>query len=527
MFHLYIFILFIEGPRPRYDRILNSTTARSARVKANARLRRAGRAASLRLKKLYFDFKMFNISYLLFSFFSINLFLMFTPAFQFVQFNWYLIWVSILSLLLIINQPGPDGVAFGGILNLDTHGLLISSILTLFYIGFLYSLFGPQGPKFRILPLLLLIIYFGFTTFTISNDLIVLYLSIELFSLTFYLITTIHQNYYTTEAGIKYFIYNFLAGAFYLLGCALIYSELCTINFVHLAELGLTSPGSPGAPFAGLGAANLGWLFILISFLFKLSIAPFHFWTPDVYQGVLYPITAFFTIFPKFIIATFFLRLHVCLLSSIIYSDHLLIFCGLLSIFIGAMGALNQYNIKRLFAYSTILNSGFLIILIGIGSPVSYKVAIFYILTYIIANLGLFTMLTNLNTTNLINLSNKLPALTAALLSLPVLSLAGLPPFVGFIAKFLTIYVILGKGLTFLAIFILTFSAVSLFYYLRFVHYALFYNRPEEKQATTLEINKNTSYIVATTNLLLLGLSMNPSIILLISSIFSNLTTGP
>jgi NADH-quinone oxidoreductase subunit N len=246
---------------------------------------------------------MFNpLIYLIFTFVSINWFLIFIPAFQFSSFNWFLIWTCFISTLLIINHPFIDGLYFAATLDISSYGLLVVAIFTLFFIGFLYTLFQSSVSKYKELPTLFLIAYFGFITLIISNDLLILYLSIELFSLTFYLITTIHQNYYTTEAGIKYFIYNFLAGAFYLLGCTLIYLDYGTINFTNLILLEPTMSHITGA---------FGFIFIIISFLFKLSVAPFHFWTPDVYQGVLYPITAFFTIFPKFIIVTFFFIFYI------------------------------------------------------------------------------------------------------------------------------------------------------------------------------------------------------------------------
>jgi NADH-quinone oxidoreductase subunit N len=479
---------------------------------------------------------MFNpFIYLLFTFASINWFLIFTPVFQFASFNWFLIWTCTLSAALIVRHPFVDGFYFGDALYASSYALLVLLILTIFLIGYLYTLFNSSVSRYKELPLLFLIIYFGFSTLMISNDLLILYLSIELFSLTFYLITTVHQNYYTTEAGIKYFIFNFLAGAFYLLGCALIYLDYGSINFIHLAELteryvlsahsdGLIM-GMPDGAFTGY----FGFIFIIITFLFKLSIAPFHFWAPDIYQGALYPVTAFFTIFPKFVIATFLFKLYLYVLYAP-YLNYLFMFCGLLSVFIGAMGALTQYNIKRLFAYSTISNAGFLIILIAMGTPLSSQYFFFYILTYLIANLGLFTLLIQLNTSNLLGLKSilgKTSSTYAILLSLPVLSLAGLPPLVGFIAKYLTIYLTYSSDLIFIAVILLGFSILSLFYYLRFVHYIYFYGSP---RALAAETSKDTpdiyqSYIAVMVNIGLLFFSFNPSLLFLTASVFSSLVS--
>jgi len=455
---------------------------------------------------------MFNsLIYLFFTFVSINWFLLFIPAFQFSSFNWFLIWTCFISSLLILNHPFYDGFYFAASINISSFGLLILFLFTLIFIFFLYTLFNSSVSNYKELPTLFLIAYFGFLTLIVSNDLLMLYLSIELFSLTFYLITTIHQNYYTTEAGIKYFIYSFLAGAFYLLGSTLIYLDIGTINFSTLILLEPTFTGS---------SIIFGLIFILISFLFKLSIAPFHFWTPDIYQGVLYPITAYFTIFPKFIIFTFLLKFYLYILY-IPYLNYFLIFCGILSVFIGTMGAFSQYNIKRLFAYSTISNSGFLIILLSLGNPLSAQYLFFYLITYIIANLGVFTVLINANISNMLGLKAffKDNPLYAIFLSLPILSLAGLPPFVGFYAKFLSIYIIFNNNLILIAAILLFFSILSLFYYLRFIHYALFYE--SDSSINQIIPNIYQSYIVIGSSLGLILFSVNPSLLYLISSIFS------
>jgi len=385
-------------------------------------------------------------------------------------------------------------------------------IFTSLFTAYLYGIFNSSVKNYKELPLLLLITYFGFTTLIISNDLLILYLSIELFSLTFYLITTIHQNYYTTEAGIKYFIYNFIAGGFYLLGCVLIYLDFGTINFVHLAEL------------AQFGKSQFGLLFILISFFFKLSIAPFHFWTPDIYVGVLYPITAYFTIFPKFIISAFLLKFYVYVIN-VGNINNLFLFLSVLSIFIGTIGGLNQSNIKRLLAYSTISNAGFLMIIIYFGTPLSSQIFFIYILTYIVANIGLFTSLINLNISNMLGLKNifTLNPLYGIFLAIPILSLAGLPPFIGFMAKFLSIFVLLSKQWFTTSVIILLLSVLSLFYYLRLVHYIFFYSNNSSEQLYSPRVSDlYQSYIIIISNFALVAPTINPSALALTSSVISN-----
>lgn len=463
-----------------------------------------------------------NIINLIFTFISINWFLIFTPFFNFTSFNWFLIWSFFITILLILNHPFLDGYYFNTIINIDTYSELTLLIFTSLFIIYLYGIFNSSVKNYKELPLLLLITYFGFTTLIVSNDLLMLYLSIELFSLTFYLITTIHQNYYTTEAGIKYFIYNFIAGGFYLLGCVLIYLDFGTINFVHLAEL------------AQFGKSQFGFLFILISFFFKLSIAPFHFWTPDIYVGVLYPITAYFTIFPKYIIGAFLLKFYIYVIN-VGNINNLFLFLSVLSIFIGTIGGLNQSNIKRLLAYSTISNAGFIVLLIYFGTPLSSQIFHVYVLTYIIANLGLFTSLINLNISNMLGLKNifTLNPLGGIFLAIPILSLAGLPPFIGFMAKFLSIFVLLSKNWFVVATVILLLSVLSLFYYLRLVHYIFFYSNNSSKfvpQDLTADSSKDwvptadlyQSYIIIISNYILITSTMNPSILILISSVISN-----
>lgn len=451
--------------------------------------------------------------YLLLTFVSINWFLIFIPVFQFTSFNWFLIWTFFLSSILIINHPFIDGLYLATTLDISTYALIATLLFNLLFIAYLFTLFNSSLSKYKEAPTLFLIAYLGFATLIISNDLLILYLSIELFALTFYLITTIHQNYYTTEAAIKYFIYNFIASAFFLLGCTLIYFDYGSINFTILHSL---------VPLLG-GTGVYGYIFIVISFLFKLSIAPFHFWTPDVYQGVLYPITAYFTIFPKFIIAAFFLKIYISLIY-IPYLNYLLMICGLLSIFIGTMGAFTQYNIKRLFAYSTISNAGFLIILISLGTPFASQFFYFYLISYILANLAVFTILINANVSNMLGLKKTFRnnPLYALFLSLPVLSLAGLPPLVGFIAKYMTIYIIFNNNLLMISILMLILSILSLFYYLRFIHYALFYDEKSILDTTPILPNFYQSLIIIGGNISLILFSLNPSLLFLITSILSH-----
>jgi NADH-quinone oxidoreductase subunit N len=464
---------------------------------------------------------MFNpLIHPIFAFICINWFLIFTPFLSFFSFLSSLIWSFFLSFLLLYNHPFLDGYYFGSILAIDTYNIMVLMILTIFLIVYLFSFFNSNLKNSKEFPLLLLIIYFGFTSFLFSNDFILLYLSIELFSLTFYLITTIHQNYFTTEAGIKYFIYNFIAGGFYLLGCTLIYMNEGTINFIQLIELN---------PFMGKEAWP--FLFIIISFLFKLSIAPFHFWTPDIYQGVLYPITGFFTIFPKFLIIGLFVKLYMYVMY-VPFFNYLFFILGLLSVFVGTFNAFKQINLKRLLAYSTISNAGYLLILIALGSPLSIEYLYIFIFTYILANIGIFTILIHLNVSNLLQFkslfnNNKLYGF---FFTLPILSLAGLPPLLGFIGKYITIYVISASGLEFIAGILLVLSIISLFYYLRIVHYLFFYSgetpqsNDESKplnSALTSFPDFSQAFVVLLVNMSLIFFTFNPSIIIILAKILS------
>lgn len=443
-----------------------------------------------------------------FAFFCINWFLIFTPFLSFFSFLSSLIWFFFISFLLLFNHPFLDGFFYGSILSIDTYNLFVLLLLTFFFFLYFFSFFNSNLTPYKEFPLLILFIYLAFTSLIFSNDLIILYLSIELFSLTFYLITTIHQNYYTTEAAIKYFIFNFLAGGFFLLGSTLIYINFGTLNFLQLIQL---------IPF--LSSDSWPFLFILISFLFKLSIAPFHFWTPDVYQGVLYPITGFFTIFPKFIIFSFFLKFYL-FVFFLPFFNYLLFLLGLFSVFLGTFNAFFQLNLKRLFAYSTISNSGYLLILIAIGSPISIEFLFIYLITYILANIAIFTILLHLNISTLVQLRNLFfnNLLYGFFFALPILSLAGLPPFVGFIGKFFTIYLIFNHGLDLFAVLLLILSILSLFYYLRIVHYIFFYHDsnfhfsfPDLFQA----------YVVILVNFSILFFTINPSFLFLIAKILS------
>jgi len=456
---------------------------------------------------------MFHFSFLIFSFFSIHFFLIFSPSFLFRSFHSFLIWTFLLTLLLLFNHPFLDSFFFSAILHIDSFSLFLSSFLTFFFILFLF-LIPSSFSSFKELPLLFLIISFGFFSFLISNDLILLYLSLELFSLSFYLITSIHQNYFSTEAAIKYFIFNFLASAFFLLGSSFLFFDFSSLNFLHLT---LFSPFRP----------SFGWFFLLISFFFKLSIAPFHFWTPDVFQGVLFPITAFFSLFPKFLLSSFLFRFYLSFFSSFPFFHSLFFFSAFLSLFFGLFGAFSQSNVKRFFAFSTIFNSGFFLLLISFSSPLSSRIFFFFLFSYFLANLSLFTFLTFFNLSHLFafkSLSHS-SFLSRFLFSIPILSLAGLPPFLGFLPKFFTLFLLFGSSLFFfLPLFLFFFFILSLFYYLRFLHFSFFSSSPFPSSPLFFSPSPSLSqsYLLLSLNFFLLFFSFNPSFPFLLSSLFSS-----
>lgn len=325
--------------------------------------------------------------------------------------------------------------------------------------------------------------FFGMTILVNSNDLITMYLGIEIQSLSFYILATFKiYNNYSTEAGLKYFILGAFSSGLLLFGSSLIYGFTGTTNFYDLYIL-FKNFESTNDISTGL---LLGSVFLLIGILFKLGAVPFHMWVPDVYDGVSTIVTAVFSIVPKIAIFTLLLRISLYFFSvNYFFLQQIILYSAIFSIIIGTLGALYQNKLKKLLAYSAISHVGFLLIGFSNLNNFSLFSLFFYISIYIIISLNIFALILGLRKNNsylkfkkinefvLLFKSNKLLAINFSLI---LFSIAGIPPLVGFYSKFY-IFVSAIESKTYLvAIIAAIFSVIASMYYIRLIKLMFFKN---------------------------------------------------
>jgi NADH-quinone oxidoreductase subunit N len=315
-------------------------------------------------------------------------------------------------------------------------------------------------------PIMVLLATIGLSLVISANNLLAFYLSIEMASLCMYVMAAYERdNYYSSEAGIKYFILGSLASCIMLFGISLIYGFAGSIAFAEIAQANYS-----------IGATT-GLVLVIIALCFKLSAAPFHMWSPDVYQGAPTPVVAFFAVAPKIAVLAFMVRLLGGAFEQITdYWQQVIIFASVTSMLIGAVGGIAQTNIKRLIAYSSIGHMGYILLAVIAGTEEAISYMLVYIATYVMMNVGLFALLLILqkndakieNIKDLAGLSHKHPKLALSF-AIIIFSMAGIPPFAGFFAKALLLMSAVDAGFTPLVVVALICSVISCFYYIRIV----------------------------------------------------------
>tara|TARA_B100000427_G_scaffold53555_1_gene41323 strand:- start:603 stop:2063 length:1461 start_codon:yes stop_codon:yes gene_type:complete len=320
-------------------------------------------------------------------------------------------------------------------------------------------------------PLLILFSILGMLVMLSSNDFITLYLGLELQSLALYVLaSTKKDSLKSSEAGLKYFILGALASGFFLFGASLLFGITGTTSYTVLS-FNTLNPNEVSLLLI------FSVVLIISSIAFKLSIAPFHMWTPDVYEGAPTSITAFFAIVPKIAAIGVLMRiLYIALIDIHVVWLQLVLVLGLLSIFIGAFGALLQKNIKRLMAYSAISNIGYIFLALSLGSQLGLEASLIYITVYSISSIGVFTFILSMEKDNIMldeiasfsGLSKSNPFF-AVCLSILLLSMAGLPPLAGFIAKFYVFKAVVISGYMWIAVIGIIGSVISAYYYLNII----------------------------------------------------------
>lgn len=326
-------------------------------------------------------------------------------------------------------------------------------------------------------PILILFSTLGMMILASSSDFMTLFLSIEIVSLTFYILVSIQKNkLQSSEAGLKYFILGALSTAILLYGISLMYGYCGSTDYE-----GIRSALRAESNTISIGVWA-GFVLILVSFAFKLSLAPFHMWLPDVYEGSPTPITAFLSSAPKFAVLFALMRLLSIVFASLYpHVEYLLVGISVVSMLLGAIAALFQTNLKRLLAYSTISHMGYALLgFLNLSSAAQTSV-LFYGFIYGVTSLGVFACLLNLRRhgrliEELRDLSglakeNKVVACSFAVL---LLSLAGLPPLAGFFSKFLVFKTAIDAGFYKTVVIAVIASVIAAAYYLRLIKIMFF-----------------------------------------------------
>jgi NADH-quinone oxidoreductase subunit N len=379
------------------------------------------------------------------------------------------------ALLVLLRTTGSSALAFGArvdgvapsIFLMDGYTrslgaicLLATALCILLSIGYLERHRAQRGEYY----ILMLLSALGMLLIAGGNDLIVIFIGVELLSLPLYVLAGFRRTAESSESSLKYFLLGAFSSGFFLYGIALIYGATGTTNLSAMAS----------ALPEGSALFRAGIALVLVGFAFKVAAAPFHQWAADVYQGAPTPVTAFFASAPK--VAAFAGILRVFLLSSTAYSgEWQIIFAVLagLTMTVGNLMALTQTNVKRMLAYSSVAHAGYVFVGLAAGGAGGVSSAIFYLLLYSLMSIGAFGALIlhgdaddeRLSMDAFAGLGFRRPALGAGI-ALLLLSLAGFPPTAGFIGKFLLFREAYGAGLTWLVVIGVLNSVVSAFYYL-------------------------------------------------------------
>lgn len=325
-------------------------------------------------------------------------------------------------------------------------------------------------------PILITLSVVGMMLMVSAGDLMALYMGLELQSLALYVVASLHRDdAKSTEAGLKYFVLGALSSGMLLYGASLVYGFAGTTNFAGIIEA-----ASQGEHMS-IGLL-FGLVFLISGLAFKVSAAPFHMWTPDVYEGSPTPITAFFATAPKVAAMGLFARVvHDAFGGSVGDWQQILAFLAVISMFLGSIAAIGQRDIKRLMAYSSIAHMGFALMGLAAGTVGGVQAMLIYMSIYVTMNIGAFAFIVTMekdgqpitDIRSMSMLSKREPLKAMALLVI-MFSLAGVPPLVGFFGKFYVLTAAVDAGLAWLAIAGVIASVIGAFYYIRIVFYMYF-----------------------------------------------------
>ncbi len=398
--------------------------------------------------------------------------------------------ISFLSIVLLVAvtavaiwQPA-EGILFNGGFIVDGFSRYMKFIVlggSAFALVLSTSTAKPMGlAKFEY-SILVLLATLGMMVMVSANDLMSLYVGLELQSLALYVIAALkREDSKASEAGLKYFVLGALSSGMLLYGSSLIY------GFTGMTQLDQIVGAIAGAQ-RSVGLI-FGMVFLLAGIAFKISAVPFHMWTPDVYEGAPTPVTAFFAAAPKVAAMALIIRVVTVPFGPVTHDwQQIVVFLSIASMVLAAFAAIGQNNLKRLLAYSSIGHVGFALVGLSAGTSVGVEGVAVYMAIYVVMTIAMFAALLSLRTAGgyvetipqLAGLAQKKP-FVAAIIAIIMFSFIGLPPLAGFFAKWQVFLAAIDAHLFFLAVVGVLASAVSAFYYLRIIK-VMYFDEPQSE----------------------------------------------
>jgi len=422
----------------------------------------------------------------------------------------------ILAVFLLVPVAGARVVTFAGMFVTDQFAVFCKAlVLIAAALGIIVSrdfMERHNVARFEF-PILIVFAALGMLLMISANDLISLYVGLEMQSLSLYVMAAVQRDdNRATEAGLKYFVLGAVASGLLLYGSSLVYGFAGTTSFDALATL-----------FAGGHEVStglvIGIVFILAGLSFKVSAVPFHMWTPDVYEGAPTPVTAFFAVAPKIAALALLLRVMIGPFGDLlVHWQQIIIVISVLSMALGALAAINQRNIKRLMAYSSIGHVGYALVGLAAGTEQGVKGVLIYLTIYLVMNVGTFAVILCMRRggrmvegiEDLAGLGKTNPLLAATLVVF-MFSLAGIPPLAGFFGKLYVFLAAIEAQLYALAIIGVIASVIGAFYYLRIIKVMYFDEAVDHFDAP---IGREMTFVIGVTSIIVIMFFVYPAPIL-------------
>ena len=420
------------------------------------------------------------------------------------------------AAMAIYLQTGETTYAFGKTFVSDPMSTMLKVVVCIIsFIVFLYSHeylkkhAWMQGEYF----VLGLFAVLGMMVMISANSLLIVYLGLELLSLSLYAMVAMHkESQAASEAAMKYFVLGALASGMLLYGISILYGVTGTLELGQLSRILSTRADQNILLVFGL-------VFIIVGIAFKLGAVPFHMWVPDVYQGAPTAVTLFISSAPKVAAFAMAIRLLVDGMQPLLIDwQQMLVILAILSMATGNIIAISQTNLKRLLAYSTIAHIGFLLLGILSGTEAGFAAAMFYVITYALMSTGAFGIIILLsrkgfesdNLDDIKGLSDKNPWFAFIMLIL-MFSMTGVPPFLGFWAKWFVLMELVDMGYVWLAALAVVFSIIGAYYYLRIVK-LMYFDKAENM--TAIKATRQMRLVLSINGLAILVIGLMPGLLM-------------